>query len=91
MQTCTIILKNCLEENNIQIYLVGVQTANVFLQKALGCETVTEALPALLRAVVLRTTDTNTRVRKKSVDLVNQVWESNAGSSAVAVIKAGQK
>ena len=27
LQTCTIILKNCLEENNIQIYLVGVTTA----------------------------------------------------------------
>ena len=31
LQTCSIILKSCLEENNIQIYLVGVQTAHVFL------------------------------------------------------------
>ena len=65
------ILKSCLEENNIQIYLIGVQTASVFLQKTLTNENVMEALPTLLRAIVLRTTDTNTRVRKKSIDLVN--------------------
>lgn len=35
LKTCCRILYNCLEENNIQIYLVGVQTAAVFLSKAL--------------------------------------------------------
>ena len=83
LQTCTIILKSCLEENNIQIYLVGVQTASVFLQKSLNYESVVEALPTLLRAIILRTTDTNTRVRKKSIDLVNQIWDSNGPSNAV--------
>lgn len=91
LQTCVIILKNCLEENNIQIYLVGVQTASVFLQKTLNYEQVLESLPSLLRSIVIRTTDTNTRVRKKSVDLVNQIWDSNGASSAVAAIKSGQK
>jgi hypothetical protein len=38
LSTCVIILKNCLEENNIQIYLVGIQTASVFLQKTLSYE-----------------------------------------------------
>lgn len=71
LQVCTMILKNCLEENNIQIYLIGVQTASVFLKKCLQYECVMEMIPSLLRAIVLRTTDTNTRVRKKSVDLVN--------------------
>jgi len=69
--TCCVVLKNCLEENNIQIYLVGIQTASVFFQKALHFECVMEALPSLIRLVALRTTDTNTRVRKKSIDLVN--------------------
>ena len=50
-----------------------------------------EVLPSLLHSVVIRTTDTNTRVRKKSVDLVNQIWDSNAGSSAVNALKLGQK
>ena len=85
------ILRSCLEENNIQIYLVGVQTASIFLQKALNNEIVLDALPTLLRAVILRTTDTNTRVRKKSIDLVNQIWDSNGPSSAVQVIKSGSK
>jgi hypothetical protein len=40
---------------------------------------------------MLKSTDTNTRVRKKSIDLVNQIWDSNATSNAVAVIKSGGK
>ena len=31
----------------------------------------------MLRAIILRTTDTSTRVRKKSIDLVNQIWDSS--------------
>lgn len=43
------ILKNCLEENNIQIYLVGIQTASIFFQKTLHYEPVMEALDTLLK------------------------------------------
>jgi hypothetical protein len=32
-------------------------------------------LPNLIQTVVLRTTDTNTRVRKRSIDVINQLWE----------------
>ena len=49
LETCCAVLKNCLEENNIQIYLVGIQTASVFFQKALHYEPVMEALPSLLK------------------------------------------
>lgn len=49
MENCCLILKNCLEENNIQIYLVGIQTASVFLHKTLHFESVMEALPSLLK------------------------------------------
>ena len=68
-----------------------MQTASVFLHKTLHFEAVMEALPSLLKQIILRTTDTNTRVRKKSIDLVNQIWDSNGVSNAVAVIKTGQK
>ena len=34
-----------------------------------------DGLPSLIQTVVLRTTDTNTRLRKRSVDLINQLWE----------------
>ena len=88
--TCTQILKNCLEENNIQIYLIGVQTASIFLKKAMSFENVMESLPSLIRAIALRTTDTNTRVRKKSIDLVNQIWESS-GVGSVGGIKTGRQ
>ena len=45
----------------------------------------------MLRQIVMRSTDTNTRVRKKSIDLINQIWDSNGLSNAVAVMKTGQK
>lgn len=48
-----------------------MQTACTFLKKAMSFENVMESLPGLLRAIILRSTDTNTRVRKKSIDLVN--------------------
>ena len=32
-------------------------------------------MPNLIQTVVLRTTDTNTRVRKRSIDVINQLWE----------------
>ena len=41
-----------------------------------------DALPQLLQSVVLRTTDTNTRVRKRSVDLINQVWDISLNKKA---------
>jgi hypothetical protein len=65
-----------LEDNNIQMYLVAIDVASVFLEKTLQSEAILDSLPALLKAVVVRTTDTNTRVRKRSIELVNQVWDS---------------
>lgn len=78
---CVKIIKQCLDENNIQIYLVAIQVASVFLAKTLNVEVVTESLPSLLKSVVLRTTDTNTRVRKKSIDLVFQIWDHNTNKA----------
>ena len=69
--TCTTLLKSSIEENNMQIYIVAVQVASVFLAKTLHHEIVMDTLPSLIKSIVLHTTDTNTRVRKKSVDLIN--------------------
>ena len=74
------IIKQCLDENNIQIYLVANQVATVFLGKVLNMEVVMESLPGLLKSIILRTTDTNTRVRKKSIDLVFQIWDQNTAA-----------
>ena len=75
IQHCLILLKSCLEDNNMTLYLQAVQVASLFFAKALGSETVLGSLQGLVQPVVLRTTDTNTRVRKKSVDLIYQIWE----------------
>ena len=72
---CLQILKQCLDDNNIQIYLVANQVTSIFLTKVLYVELVMESLPGIIKSVVLRTTDTNTRVRKKSIDLVFQIWD----------------
>ena len=69
--TCTMLLKQSMEENNMQVYIVAVQVASIFLAKTLEFEIVLDTLPSFVKAIVLHTTDTNTRIRKKSVDLIN--------------------
>ena len=71
---CTILLKTCLEDNNISIYLLAMEAADIFFSKALNTEIVLGSIQSLIKAIVLKTTDTNTRVRKKSVDLINVLW-----------------
>jgi len=74
VSTCCILLKNSLEENNMTIYLLAVQVASSFFPKTLNSETLLGSLQGLIEPIVLRTSDTNTRIRKKSVDLINQIW-----------------
>jgi hypothetical protein len=69
--TCIMLLKQSIEENNMQVYIVAIQVASVFLARTLEFEIVMDSLPSIIKAVTLHTTDTNTRVRKKSVDLIN--------------------
>ena len=71
LTNCTVLLKSCFEENNINLYLVALEVGTIFFQKVLYTEVVLGSLQSLVKAVVLKTTDTNTRVRKKSVDIIN--------------------
>lgn len=71
LSQCSIILQTSLNENNIQIYLIAVEVVLSFILKVPSSEAVLDALPGFLQNVVLRTTDTNTRVRKRSVEVVN--------------------
>lgn len=90
LQNCVILLKSALEENNMTIYLQAIEVASLFFEQTLGSDVVYESLASLVQPIVLRTTDTNTRIRKKSVDLINQIWDykyhqSNAASSRLKV------
>jgi hypothetical protein len=38
-------------------------------------EVVADSILDIVKAAVLKTTDTNTRVRKRSVELINQIWK----------------
>ena len=75
LQTCLILLKTALEENNMTVYLEAVQAASLFFDKTLSSDVVHGSLQSLVQPIVLRTTDTNTRIRKKSVDLIYQIWD----------------
>jgi hypothetical protein len=57
------------------IYLLTVQVGSVFFEKALESDVVNGSLSSLVLPIILRTTDTNTRIRKKSVELINQIWD----------------
>ena len=75
LQDCMVLIKTGLVENNMTIYLLTVEVAGVFFAKSLVSEVVLSSLPGLLTPIVLRTTDTNTRIRKKSVELIYQIWD----------------
>ena len=62
------------------IYLLTVQVVSVFFGRALESDVVSGSLSSLVLPIILRTTDTNTRVRKKSVELINQIWDHNTSS-----------
>ena len=76
----TVLLKSCLEDNNFNLYIQAVEVASAFFYKALFTEVVLGSLQSLIKPVVLRTTDTNTRLRKKSVELIYQIWSQQQPS-----------
>jgi hypothetical protein len=44
LQNCTVLMKTCLEENNISVYLMAVEVGTIFFQKVLFTEVVLGAL-----------------------------------------------
>ena len=81
LQSCLILLKTCLEENNMALYLQAVEVASLFFKQTLDTDVVHGSLQSLITSILLRTTDTNPRVRKRSVDLINQLWDHKPGQS----------
>ncbi len=69
-----VLLKSCLEDNNFNLYIQALEVTSAFFYKALFTEVVFGSLAALIKPIVLRTTDTNTRCRKKSVEVIYQAW-----------------
>lgn len=73
------------------LYLLALEVAaGGFLKKTLHTDIVNGYLQSLITPVIMRTTDTNTRVRKRSVELINQVWDHKPysfGMHSVAIAK----
>jgi hypothetical protein len=74
----------CLEENNMTLYLLAVDcAAGGFIKKTLHTDIVHSYVKSLITPVILRTTDTNTRIRKRSVELINQIWDYKQSSMSL--------
>ena len=58
----------------MNMYLQALDVASLLFLKGLFTEIVIGTLPSLVRPIILRTTDTNTRIRKRSVEVINQIW-----------------
>jgi len=57
------------------IYLQALQACEHLLQRALGTDTLLASLQAIIEPIILRTADSNTRTRKKSVEIIQLVWD----------------
>ena len=73
------LLSSCLEENNISIYLVAVDVAGLFFSKWLhrNYDILINSIDSLVQPITLRTNDTNTRVRKKSIEVILNLWNNS--------------
>jgi hypothetical protein len=74
LSNATVLIKSSLEENNMNMYLQALEVANLLFTKSLFNEIVIGTLSSLIKPIILRTTDTNTRIRKRSVEIINSVW-----------------
>ena len=72
------------------IYLLTVQVGSVFFGRTLESDVVSGSLSSLVLPIILRTTDTNTRVRKKSVELINQIWDHKSANQPNDKLKINQ-
>jgi ankyrin repeat protein len=77
--TCVELLSSCLEENNISIYLVAVEVVNLFFTRCLArnYDILINTIDSLVQPLTLRTNDTNTRVRKKSTEVILDLWNNS--------------
>lgn len=55
----------------MNLYLHALDVTAIFFAKCLFTEFVLGSLGALIKPIVLRTNDTNTRMRKRSVEVIN--------------------
>jgi len=48
-----------------------LEVANLLFTKSLFNEVMLGTIPSLIKPIILRTTDTNTKIRKRSVEIIN--------------------
>ena len=72
------LLNSWLNENNISIYLVAVEVVSSFFKIWLikNYDILINTLDSLVQPISLRTNDTNTRVKNKSIDTILELWKN---------------
>ena len=73
------------------LYLLAIEAASLFFKYAIDTDVVRGSLQCLITSILLRTTDTNTRIRKRSVDLINQIWDHKPGQNKKSGGSIGDK
>ena len=67
------------------LYLLAIEVAaGGFLKKTLHTDIVNGYLQSLITPIIMRSTDTNTRIRKRSVELINQIWDHKPYSFGIS-------
>jgi len=67
-----------LEDNNINLYLMAVEVVTIYFKACLhyNYEFLLGQVEDSLHPLILRTNDTNTRVRKKSIEVITTLWNN---------------
>jgi hypothetical protein len=70
-------LISALSDNNTSLYLVAIDLASVFFNKTLTCnyDLLFSKFAEISKPILLRSNDTNTRARKKSIDCIVGLWK----------------
>jgi len=70
------LITTSLNESNISIYLLAVDVVNTYFSASLqvNYDNLMKSIEELLTPLLLRSNDTNTRVRKKSIEAVTSLW-----------------
>jgi hypothetical protein len=70
---------NCLRENNISLYLVAVDVVGILFSKCLlfNYMYLINRIDSFVTPIALKTSESNTRVRKKSTECLLALWENS--------------
>ena len=74
-------IRQSLDDNNKQIYLLAVECAAVFFKKFPQSQAVLDHFEKMIKSIATRVSDTNTRIKQRSHDVIGQNWDLDLGKA----------